>query len=251
MGVKITPVRLGLMVERRKSGHEAIDNFDGVVIASDEAGYGSLAGPLTVCAVAAPAGWEDLRVTDSKKLGSAERRALFDELILDPRFIVNAVVVSPEVIDREGVYHCLLAAHGLVHQNVAKLLCEKHKHEFKFISVIDGKMPIHRMGLVGNQRVYCLPKADSLVPECGLASIIAKVLHDLKMEDLDRLYPGYHFSQNSGYGGKDDSPHHKALHVLGPCPAHRKSYGPIAQLIAKQSSDSQPSMDDLIAQLGE
>lgn len=233
---------------RRKSGHAGIDNHPGVVIASDEAGYGSWAGPLVVCAVAAPAGWDNPRVNDSKLLGASQRAAIFDELFWDTRFVIHVEFVEPETIDARGVYPCLLEAHGRSHRSVASVLA---KQGAKWVSVIDGKLPIPRLGLEGQVAAFCLPKADSLVPECGLASIVAKHLHDLRMAELDKLYPEYRFGTNAGYGGNSDSPHKQALERLGPCPAHRKSYQPVADVVAARERASEPSMDELFSQLGE
>ena len=56
------------------------------------------------------------------------------------------------------------------------------------------------------------------------ASVIAKVLRDRRMRELDLLYPGYHFSRNKGYGTHE---HVLALLRLGHCPEHRRSFRPV------------------------
>jgi ribonuclease HII len=56
------------------------------------------------------------------------------------------------------------------------------------------------------------------------ASIVAKVLRDQMMVDLDSLYPGYGFAQHKGYG---TAQHRAALERLGPSPVHRLSFAPL------------------------
>ena len=44
---------------------------------------------------------------------------------------------------------------------------------------------------------------------------------DKMMEEYDKVFPGYDFASNKGYGSKE---HIEALHRLGPCPIHRCSF---------------------------
>lgn len=215
---------------RRLSGIEAIDNYSGVVIASDETGYGSWAGPLVVCAVAAPPGWDDPRVKDSKKM-SGKVQAIFDELFQDPRFCVAVVSLDSETVDRMKVYPALLEAHSRAHREVAEKLGKPH------ISVIDGSLPINRMDLGPNEGAFSLPKADQKVPECSLASIFAKTIHDKYMRELHTKYPQYGFNTNVGYGGDQKSHHRIALTLHGPCPEHRRSYQPVAEALADREAN--------------
>jgi ribonuclease HII len=56
------------------------------------------------------------------------------------------------------------------------------------------------------------------------ASVVAKVLRDRYMTELDARFPGYRFSANKGYGTHD---HVTALMQRGPCPEHRRSFRPV------------------------
>jgi ribonuclease HII len=69
---------------------------------------------------------------------------------------------------------------------------------------------------------------DSLIPEISAASILAKVLRDAEMEELDKVYPGYGFAKHKGY---PTAAHREALERLGPCAIHRKSFGPVRALM--------------------
>lgn len=213
---------------RRKSGHPRIDSWKSVVVGSDEAGYGSLAGPLVVCAASAPIGWDDARVTDSKLNSPKARERLYEEFFRDPRFIFHVVVAQPEVIDRDGVWKTLCGAHQTALFGVA---C---RAQGPLLGVVDGTLPVDEYDLPFER--LSLPKADQKVPECSLASIVAKVTHDRLMLELEKAHPGYGFSSNQGYG---TTVHKEALRKLGPCPAHRRSYGPVREAL-EAIEDPQP-----------
>jgi ribonuclease HII len=70
-----------------------------------------------------------------------------------------------------------------------------------------------------------------LVPAISAASIIAKVFRDRLMRAADGDYPGYGFASHKGYGVKA---HAEALAALGPCPLHRRSFRPVADVLAGQ-----------------
>jgi ribonuclease HII len=65
---------------------------------------------------------------------------------------------------------------------------------------------------------------DRLRQAIGAASILAKVHRDQLMDQLHASYPGYGFGQHKGY---PTAAHRAALAALGPCPEHRRSFGPV------------------------
>lgn len=69
-----------------------------------------------------------------------------------------------------------------------------------------------------------LIKGDCLSASIACASILAKVERDMAMEGFDRLYPGYGLAKHKGYATRE---HIEALHRLGPCAVHRRSFDPI------------------------
>lgn len=185
-----------------------------VIVGSDEAGYGAYAGPLVVAAVATPRDWTDPRVKDSKKLSERQREALYEEFWKPEGFPMNVVIVEPADIDEKGVWPCLIQAHFDATHGMG------HRLVYEPLIVVDGKIPV--------QDAISLPKADTLVPACSLASIIAKVTRDRILIELDHTYPEYGFAQHKGYGVPE---HQAALDRLGPCPAHRRSYDPVARAV--------------------
>ena len=82
---------------------------------------------------------------------------------------------------------------------------------------------------VQNLHIDCrsLVKGDTLSASIAAASIIAKVTRDRMMCGLyHEQYPAYNFPRHKGYGTAE---HLAALTLHGPCPLHRRSFGPVAQ----------------------
>ena len=64
-------------------------------------------------------------------------------------------------------------------------------------------------------------KGDTLSASIAAASIVAKVTRDRMMVEYDKVYPGYDFASNMGYGS---AKHYAGLDKLGPCEIHRRTY---------------------------
>jgi ribonuclease HII len=74
---------------------------------------------------------------------------------------------------------------------------------------------------------------DRSCPAIAAASILAKVARDAEMRELHAVFPGYGFSSHMGY---PTATHRAALAALGPCPAHRRSFRPVAEALAAGSA---------------
>ncbi len=185
------------------------------ILGIDEVGRGPWAGPLVVGAcVLGDAQIEGL--TDSKKLTPKKREALAP--IIRERAAVGLGWISAEELDQIGLSQALCKA--------CRAAIKQIKVPFHEI-IIDGTVNFLRdTPLAGHVQV--LKKADLLVPEVSAASIVAKVARDDYMHKLAEKYPGYDFEKHVGYG---TAAHKAALEKLGPCPEHRKSFRPIAELI--------------------
>ena len=87
--------------------------------------------------------------------------------------------------------------------------------------------------LVDGLPVSTLPHAVNVVKGdaksllIAAASILAKTSRDAYCMEMDAKYPGYGFAQHKGY---PTEAHFSALRALGPCPEHRRSFGPVSQL---------------------
>ena len=62
------------------------------------------------------------------------------------------------------------------------------------------------------------------------ASIVAKVVRDRLMVLAAAEHPGYAFEKHKGYG---TAVHMEALRRLGASPLHRRSFAPVAAVIAR------------------
>lgn len=179
----------------------------------DEAGRGPLAGPVSVAAVILPEDFEHPVLNDSKQLTEKKRELLYEELTHDPRIRWHAEMIEAGDIDRLNI----LQATWLGMRRCAQALNPRPD-----AVLIDGRpvrdFPIHQIALV---------KGDSLSHSIAAASIIAKVRRDRLMIELAVKYPGYGFEIHKGY---PTPAHQAALRRLGPCPEHRRSFAPVAQL---------------------
>jgi ribonuclease HII len=179
----------------------------------DEAGRGPLAGPVSVAAVILPDGFEHEVLNDSKKLTEARRERIYEELITCDGLRWSVVLVDVEVIDRINI---LQATHSAMREAVLKL---EPKPD---VVLIDG-LPVPRFPI----QQQALVKGDSLSLSIAAASVIAKVTRDRLMLEAAREFPQYGFEKHKGYGTRQ---HLAALEKHGPCPLHRRSFAPVAQL---------------------
>lgn len=190
----------------RDAGHRIIAGID-------EAGRGPLAGPVCVAAVILPREFDHPVLNDSKQLSEKQRERLYAELTQDPAIRWHCELVGVAEIDRinilqstwTGMRRCALA---LDPRPTAALIDGKPVRDF----------PIHHVALV---------KGDSLSHSIAAASIIAKVTRDRHMVALAERHPGYGFEIHKGY---PTPAHQQALRRLGPCPEHRRSFAPVAQM---------------------
>jgi ribonuclease HII len=88
--------------------------------------------------------------------------------------------------------------------------------------LIDG-LPVPRFAFPHT----ALVKGDDRSVSIAAASIIAKVIRDREMQTIAVAFPIYEFSKHKGYG---TARHLALLRAHGPCPHHRRSFQPVAQL---------------------
>lgn len=179
----------------------------------DEAGRGPLAGPVSAAAVILPKSFSHELLNDSKKLNEKRREALYEELT--QREDIRWAIAHGEVDEIDSV-NILRSTHAAMMRAVEGL------HPRPDFCLIDGLdvpgFPLPSEGIV---------KGDSKSFSIAAASILAKVSRDRLMLDYAVMYPEYGFDQHKGYGTRR---HLEALRRHGPCPIHRKSFSPVAQL---------------------
>jgi ribonuclease HII len=184
----------------------------------DEAGRGPLAGPVSAAAVILPDGFEHPYLNDSKKLGEARREAIYEEILTGEMGALAwcSAMASVEEIEELNI---LEATHLAMRRAVLGL--ERQPD----MVLIDGRpvkgFPLTHLGII---------KGDSKSLSIAAASIIAKVERDRLMIAYADEYPQYGFDAHKGYGTKQ---HLDALDQHGPCPIHRKTFGPVARVAAQ------------------
>lgn len=178
----------------------------------DEAGRGPLAGPVVAAAVVLPDPAPALDLDDSKKLSARRREALYQALAETEGASWAIGIVAADEIDRMNI---LQATRRAMEIALSAL------HPPPDIALIDG-LPFREFSF----RHRAIVGGDARSLSIAAASIMAKVTRDRLMRRLHEDFPGYGFDRNKGYGTAE---HLDALRRLGPCPAHRRSFAPVAQ----------------------
>jgi ribonuclease HII len=182
------------------------------VAGADEAGRGSLAGPLVVAGVLLD--YRCLRdhrvrplarLNDSKQVAPDLREELFGAVIGCAER-VSVHVFSADVIDRDGLHRTNLR--GL---RDALWACQPAD-----VCLVDGfrlgpSAPPHRAVVDGDEKSAAI----------AAASIVAKVTRDRYMRRADALYPQFGFASHVGYITPG---HSAAVRARGPCAIHRRSF---------------------------
>lgn len=185
----------------------------GLVAGVDEAGRGPLAGPVVAAAVIL----DELRpikgLADSKVLTAARREKLYDEIRAKALCCSIAMATAAEIDEINILQATMLAMKRAVEGlrlKPAKVL-------------VDGNR-IPTLVIVAEAIVG----GDALVPSISAASILAKVWRDRWCAEFHAYYPQYGFASHKGYGTAE---HLAALKLHGACPQHRRSFGPVAEVL--------------------
>lgn len=212
------------------------------IIGIDEVGRGSIAGPVTVAALAATANSKfqipnsKLRLRDSKKLSPKQREKWFAHIKNHPEILYAVSHVQPSVVDRINISQ---AANRAASKALGKLLKNKELRIKKKARIyLDGGLYLEenhkaRISQSTNKsqsanftkhkqiKAKTIIRGDEKIKAVMLASIVAKVTRDRLMVRLHKKYPKYGFLKHKGYGTKA---HVAAIRRLGPSPRHRITF---------------------------
>lgn len=195
------------------------------VMGIDEAGRGPLAGPVFAAAVHLPLSvartllegcWA--AINDSKKLSEKKRDILAETIKSTPECVWSIASATATEIDSLNILRATHLAMKRAHDEVAAKL------------ETSGEAP---HVLVDGLAVSTLPHATNIVKGdaksllIAAASILAKTARDAYCMEMENNFPGYGFAKHKGY---PTAAHFAALRELGPCPEHRRSFGPVSQL---------------------
>ncbi len=179
----------------------------------DEAGRGSLAGPLVAGCVMVDNRFSfrskklsDISmVDDSKKLSPAIRQKLFS--LISKNFVWSVGIVTVVEINRLGINQANRLA-------MFRAYCRlKRKADFVLIDFLPN------LNLPVPHKSY--PQADGRFFVVAAASIVAKVYRDQLMIRLEKENSSWHFSQHKGYGTKL---HQQEIKKYGLSAQHRLSF---------------------------
>jgi ribonuclease HII len=246
-----------------KHEQKYLDEGYNFVIGIDEAGRGSLAGPVVACAASikssspvygrgCPEGtgegkkdndsdphlsrgrdiFSRLRekrnfnlIRDSKKLSEKQREELYN--FICEHFYVGIGVCDHKTIDRINI----LEATYLAMKNAVTQLKSKIKSQNAKLQIKNKNYNTKYIILVdGNKKIpnismeqKAIVGGDNIVKSISAASIIAKVTRDRMMKKMHERYPEYDFAKHKGYGTKL---HMEKIAKHGPCEIHRRSFRP-------------------------
>ena len=173
----------------------------------DEAGRGSLAGPVTAAAVILPKNYKNSLIRDSKKINDQKRNHLYDEIIKN---CVTYSIISIEAkkIDEINILNATYQAMNLA---IDKLKIKPDK------IIIDG----NRFKAKKKIDFECIVGGDDKYISIAAASILAKVKRDEIMCKLSAQFPMYDWEKNKGYGTEK---HKEMIYKYGRCEYHRMTF---------------------------
>lgn len=177
----------------------------------DEVGRGPLAGPVVAAAVILPKACKIPGLNDSKKIPKSKHKEIYED-VLQNAIAIGIGVKDNQVIDQVNIYEAtklaMMEAIGQLEPQPQHLLIDAMKLD----------LPIPQTSII---------KGDANSLSIAAASIVAKVTRDQMMEKFDRVYPGYDFAKNAGYGTAN---HLAGLDQLGVTPIHRRSFEPVKSM---------------------
>lgn len=185
--------------EKEYRDHQAICGID-------EVGRGPFAGPVVAGAVILPKDHPILYLNDSKKLSEKKREELY-EVILKEAVATGIGMASPARIDEINILQATYEAMRMAISNLS----------------VQPDLLLNDAVTIPEIEIMQIPiiKGDAKSVSIAAASILAKVTRDRLMVEYEKVFPGYDFASNKGYGTKA---HIEGLKKLGPTPIHRMSF---------------------------
>ena len=177
-----------------------------VICGIDEVGRGPFAGPVVAGAVILPKDHPILYLNDSKKLSEKKREELY-EVILKEAVATGIGMASPARIDEINILQATYEAMRMAISNLA----------------VQPDLLLNDAVTIPEIEIMQIPiiKGDAKSVSIAAASILAKVTRDRLMVEYEKVFPGYDFASNKGYGTKA---HIEGLKKFGPTPIHRMSF---------------------------
>ena len=190
----------------------------GNIAGVDEAGRGPLAGPVVAAAVILDPRVVINGLDDSKKL-SESRRSELEQVIKMTALSWCIARASVSEIDELNILQATMLA---MSRAVAGL-----ERKPDYVRVDGNRYP--DIATAGEAVV----RGDSLHPEISAASILAKQDRDRELVSLAARLPQYGFEKHKGYPTAD---HIAAIKTHGVSEHHRRSFGPVRDVVASEAN---------------
>jgi ribonuclease HII len=197
-------------------------NEDKIELGIDEAGRGTLIGPVCIAGVILPNNIIELCdeyeiiLKDSKKM-SKKNRIIAEEFIKNIAIDYTIIYKDNKIIDEINILQATLKG---MHEVVDNIKIKPDK------ILVDGdKFPIYMDEHGEMIQHQCIIEGDNKYMSIAAASILAKTAKDRFIKELVEEYPDYEkydLLNNSGYGTQN---HIDAIKIYGITPFHRKSFG--------------------------
>lgn len=209
-----------MLVQMKKREDELRTEGYRYIAGLDEVGRGPLAGPVYAACVILPPDFDVAGVNDSKKL-SAKRREELSDVIKERAVAWGIGTADSKEIDEINILEATRLAmkralaecrHMLGERGLIAESGEERAKDILLIDAVklDAGMPSESI-IKGDEKCLCI----------AAASIVAKVARDAYMCEMDKVYPGYGFAGNKGYG---TAGHYEGLRTLGKTPIHRLTF---------------------------
>lgn len=173
----------------------------------DEAGRGSLAGPVVAAAVILPRNFSNDLLDDSKKLSEKSRQKL--RTIIEKEALSYGIgLVDEGEIDQINILNASIKAMHLAldQLNITPEMILVDGNRFKSYRQIPAE---------------CIIKGDGKYLSIAAASVLAKTYRDDFMCALHKDVPQYDWHKNKGYPTRQ---HRRFLEAFGASAYHRKSF---------------------------
>jgi ribonuclease HII len=197
------------------------EQFNKVIIGTDEAGRGPAAGGVFASAVCFydKALIKELAVlNDSKQLSKKKRESIYDIILNNT---INATAcIEVEEIEKINILNASLKAMRLACEEVVEGLGAELTGLLQTstsLILVDGNKLIKNF----TRPQKYIVKGDGKSASIAAASVLAKVTRDRYMERLHEEFPQYNWAQNAGYLTPE---HLAAIDKYGLTPHHRPSF---------------------------
>jgi len=185
----------------------------------DEVGRGCLAGPLVVAATILPQNCKYPLLLDSKKITANQRDTAFDWI--SKNCIYSVSYITPKIIDEINIYQATILA---MNKAIIQLFGSISKEQFekvKYLLIDAVPLQIPTSSKPQTLEIYNFNYGETYSKSIAAASIVAKVIRDRLMTQINNIFPNYGFEEHKGYG---TTKHLKALNIQEKSIIHRNSF---------------------------